>query len=158
MPVEFEPRSWPLLLVRLAGQDTDESIEALLVGLSHHLSRGRCAVLIDTTEVVYPPLQDSQRWTRQQGNWLRNHRELVARNCCGVGFVMISPTVRFILTGILLIAPLPCEHIVVPTALEARAFCEARLRANQLIAALPGASLPAPAILSTRKRPPKVGS
>jgi hypothetical protein len=130
MSVEFDSRSWPLLLVRIVGRDTDESVQEMLDGFFHHLSRSRCAVVIDTTDLIYPPLHDAQRWARQEGNWLRQHRNLVERNSCGVGFVITNPAVRFLLSGILLIAPLPCDHVVVSTALEARAFCESRLRLN----------------------------
>jgi hypothetical protein len=160
MSAEFDSRSWPLLHVRFVGPDSDESVQALLDALFQHLSRSRCAVVVDTSEMVYPQLQDAQRWTRQQGNWLLKHRELVIRNCCGVGFVMVNAVARFILTGILLIAPLPCEHVVVATSLEARAFCEGRLRADQVSLAAsnrPSAILRTP-MSSSRSSPPKTGS
>lgn len=157
MTVEFDPRSWPLLLVRLVGRDNDDTVQEMLDGFFHHLSRSRCAVILDTSELVYPTLQDAQRWTRQEGNWLRQHRQLVAKNCCAVAFVITNPAVRFILSGVLLIAPLPCDHTVVSTQLEARAFCENQLRSNRVFAdgaiGRPSAMRPTP--MSSRTPPAK---
>jgi hypothetical protein len=161
MTVEFDPRSWPLVLVRLVGRDTDETVQEMLDGFYHHLSRSRCAVVLDTTELVYPVLHDAQRWMRQEGHWLRKHHELVARNCCAVGFVITNPAVRFLLSGILLIAPLPCEHTVAATALEARAFCESRLRARTgfgQVSGRPSAMRPTAMTTRARKIPPKTAS
>jgi hypothetical protein len=161
MSVEFDSRSWPLLTVRLYGRDDDDAIDELLTGLSRNLRRSRCAVVFDTTEVIYPSLSDAQRWTRQEGEWLRRNQPLVARNCCAVGFVITNPALRFLLSGVLLIAPLPCAHAVVATQLEARAFCTAQLRATGTslrppsIAPLQTLAPPAPSERRSAK-PPKI--
>ena len=83
MTVEFLTGAWPLLVVRVAGRDDDASILALLDGLERHLARSRCAVVLDTTGIIYPTLGEAQRWTRQEGAWLTAHRDLVERNVCG---------------------------------------------------------------------------
>ncbi len=128
MPATFDRNAWPVLVVRIHGRDDDDAIVAMLEGLERHLSKGRCAVIFDTSETIYPSLAEAQRWTRQEGEWLRRNRRLIAEHCAGVGFVITNPAIRFILSGVLLISSLPCAHAVLSTSEEARAFCERVLR------------------------------
>ena len=132
MPARFDDTHWPLIDLRLTGIDEGSDIEIMLAGLSRRLRRGRCALLFDTTEVVPPTLSQAQENVRLEGQWLRANQELVRSNLVAVAFVIPGSAVRFALSGVLLIAPLPAPHIVASSEAEARAYCLEALRKDSL--------------------------
>jgi len=132
MPGEFDDSEWPLITLRQVGSDENVDIEDMLAGLTRRLSRGRCAVVFDTTQSHYPSVGQAQRFAQLEGAWLRQNQPLIARNVVGVAFIITNPAVRFILTSVLLIASLPTGHIVTAEMAEARLYCLGRLRTPSL--------------------------
>jgi hypothetical protein len=125
---EFVTAAWPLVYVRAHGRDDDASVRRLLDGFAVQIRRGPCAIVLDTREVLYPALQDAQRFMRMEGEWVRDHRTLLERHVRGAAFVITNPAIRFLFSGVLLIASLPCPHTVTASLEDAKAFCHAQLR------------------------------
>lgn len=118
--------------MRLVGPDETPDIEAMLSGLTRRIFRGRCAVLFDTTETVHRTIHQAQETVRLEARWLRANHALIERNVVGVGFVITHPAVRFALSSVLVVAPLPVPHLVTGDVDEGRFYCLQQLRAPSL--------------------------
>ncbi len=128
MPAQFDDNQWPLVVVRMLGADSNADVEAMLAGLARRIARGRCAVVFDTSQMIHPALAQAQENVRLEGQWLRARQSLLRTNLLGVAFIITSPVVRFALSSVLLIAPLPAQHMVTGELLEGRNYCLQLLR------------------------------
>jgi hypothetical protein len=133
MPARFDASEWPLLIVHLEDRDDEHSVQAMLTGLEEHLRRGRCAVVYDTTRNVYPSLAEIQAWSIKEGRWLLAHQQLIATRLVGVAFVLPNPALRFVLSAVMLISPLPAPNVVFEESASALAWCREKLAAERTL-------------------------
>ena len=130
MPAHFEDNHWPLVVVRLVGADGNTDVEVMLTALQRRMFQGRCAVLFDTSATEHQSLAQAQEVVRIEGKWLRANQALIQRNVVGVAFVITNPAVRFVLSSVLLLAPLPTQHVVTGDENEGRSYCHQLLRST----------------------------
>jgi hypothetical protein len=86
------------------------------------------AIIVVASPAVTMPLAQRQRLA----SWIQQHRALVERYVTGSAFVSPSPRLRFILSTIIVIEPMPIPYRVTATLAEARAWTRASLDGGAL--------------------------
>jgi hypothetical protein len=122
---------FPLLIVEFEGVASDEQFRDYLLGMDRHVERcaacaQRTVVVVDTLRAT-SPVSAAQR--RLQAEWLAGNLERVQANMLGMVFVIDNVLVRGVLTAILWLQEMPCEHTVVGTREEAEKWAVAKLAA-----------------------------
>ncbi len=124
MGVTFDRSRWPVVTARFDGVMTDVEFDEYLVRYAAAVREGPVAIVLDALASGIPSLGQQQR----QARWMRETRALMQRNCVGVAFVIESATLRFVLSAILLLAPMAVPYTVVSAVAEAEAWCAAQLQ------------------------------
>lgn len=124
--IDWDRSQWPIVIVEMQGQYSDEYFAEYLAELSE-LTRTSVgwALIIDASRADRSPA--SQR--RMQAEWMKEHRPWIRMGLVGTAFVIRSRLVRGGLTAIFWVQPMASPHTVVATRGEALAWCRKELRA-----------------------------
>ena len=121
---------------------TDAAFEAFLGDLDViYQRRKRFVFVLDASRM--PDVSVPQR--RRQAQWMKENEALFRRYLIGVAFVFSSPALRFVLSSIFLMRPLPVPYTVCSTQEEALAWAGQALRKAGIE--------PAPMLVQARARP-----
>ena len=100
--IQFDESRWPLVILTFDGVPTDAEFEAYLAQtLLLYARKQRHAYVVDTRKGGLLPRGQRQR----QGEWLKEHKDLLALYSAGTAIVMTSSVLRFVLATIYLIQP-----------------------------------------------------
>lgn len=123
---------FPLLIVEFSGVPSDEQFEDYLQGMDRHIERcvasaKQTVVVVDTLKAT-SPVSAAQR--RMQADWMARNFVRSQASMCGMAFVIDNMLVRGVLTAILWLQRIPCEHTVVGTRHEAEQWAVIKLAAS----------------------------
>lgn len=123
--ISFEDR-WPIVIVSFGGQCTDREFADYLAQLDAYYTRAqKMAVILHTLPGYTPRRVDDQA----QARWLKERRELLKQYCVGTSFVFHSMAMRFLLSAVFVVQPLPMPYQVCATLEEALRWSRDRLLA-----------------------------
>lgn len=122
----IDERRFPLVTFTQTGVMDDAEFERYLGRVAEHLKRNvPLAYVYHFAHTQRPP---AGRVTRQ-AEFVREHRDELAKHCLGIAFVFGSPIFRFAISSFLLMQPLPMPYEVCSDVMRATAWAELRLRA-----------------------------
>jgi hypothetical protein len=123
--IHFDESRWPLVILAFDGIPTDKEFEAYLsqMLLFFH-RRERHGYVVDTRRGGLLPRGQRQR----QGEWLKEHKELITLYSTRTAIVMTSPVLRFVLATIYLIQPPFVPTEIFSTMEQATAWVEGCLK------------------------------
>lgn len=120
---------FPLLVVEFVGKATDDQFRQYLDNMDAHIARclkegKKSVVLVDTLKAT-SPVSPSQR--KLQAEWMARSFQSSQRSMAGMVFVIDSVLVRGVLTAILWLQKMPCEHAVFGSRAEAEDWANSKL-------------------------------
>ncbi|HKU36965.1 MAG TPA: STAS/SEC14 domain-containing protein [Polyangiales bacterium] len=119
MPLHIDRRGLPLLRLTYIGEYSDDELIRFLSELKAVLALpGSKACLIDLCEAT----AGSARQRKLQGEWIREHESLLARDFVAAAIVTDSAVIRGTVTAVFWIRPLPMPTHVAPTLAAAEAW------------------------------------
>ncbi|HEX8440718.1 hypothetical protein [Archangium sp.] len=122
--ITFDDSLWPLLISRFEGVASDAQYEEYLARGTAYLQRGeRYVSVLDMGRLAVPTAAQRQR----QAEWLKAHETLMHELLLGGALVITSPFVRFALSTILHLKPMPMPYVVVPDVAMGLGWAVARL-------------------------------
>lgn len=124
-PIEFDDAAWPLLNITMTGRPSDEQFRDYLVRYSGYLERERPYALIISTAQGMPISRPAH--VKMQAEWMKEHREALARLCAGTAFVLPSPAMRGVLRAIVSLQKIPSPYEVFRTKTDGIAWAAAQL-------------------------------
>lgn len=108
--IHMERERWPVLVVRMVGQPTDDEFAAYLDAYEGLMGEH------DRYGIVYVTMPNApmtkSRHARMQAKWIAAHEDEIRRRCVGVGFVLPSPIMRGVLRAILAMQSMPVPYRV----------------------------------------------
>ncbi len=120
---EFDRKSRFCLRVVMRGHVSEAEFDRFIDDMeSAYRSHARVGWLVDVRELKHIPIAHSLRLA----NWMKEHRSIVEAQCAGVALVTNGPILRFALSAIFLIQPMPCPYVVERSMDEARDWLRAR--------------------------------
>jgi len=121
---------FPLLVVDFIGRPNDTQFSCYLNAMDAHIARclaeGKHSVVLVDTLNATSPVSASQR--KMQAEWMEKSFARSKETMRGMVFVIDSMLVRGVLTAILWLQKMPCEHAVFGTRSEAEAWALDQLR------------------------------
>ncbi|HJL17482.1 MAG TPA: hypothetical protein RMH99_17565 [Sandaracinaceae bacterium LLY-WYZ-13_1] len=123
-PVDIDTSRFPVVDVTFHGQVSDEQFADYLERMTEVATRReKNVVIIDASRAgATPPTQ-----RKMQADWLKKHEATLERHSLGTAFIITSRMIRGILTAILWLSPMPGDHAVVSTYVEAEDWAFERL-------------------------------
>jgi len=122
--ITIDDKYWPLVVFRFEGTVTMAQLEAYLKRQEEMTTRGSHSVALVLTKNL-------RMWEtpvlRRQAEWLKQHRDEVARMSLGAALVIESPIVRGMLKALLWLQPMPQPHLVTNSVAQALGWLRARL-------------------------------
>lgn len=127
-----------MLTLTLTGIADRQHSEALLEVLQTNVSKGHCAVLLDTRAVTLAEPLTARDNLRREAQWLAKHQDLVASQVAAFALVFDNVAMRFLFSGLLSLAPLRVPWKTCTDAAEGRRFCLDALRTRSTPASSAG--------------------
>jgi hypothetical protein len=122
----IDERRFPLITFTQTGVMDDQEYDRYLNKVAEHLAREKAiAYVYHFAHAQRPPAGRVAR----QAEFVRAHREELARHCVGIAFVFGSPIFRFAISSFLLMQPLPMPYEVCGDMARAVTWAERRLLA-----------------------------
>ncbi len=122
---ETDDSRYPIVIVRVHGDPSDEQLAQFLAGVEQILKRPAPRGLVfDVSRGNTPPAHHR----RAMAHWLKAHAVEMRTNTAGLAFIFTSAAFRFVLSTVFLIQPLPCPHTVCATEEAALEWVTERLR------------------------------
>jgi hypothetical protein len=115
---ELEPIRIQFQVERVSEATLREHLDGQTEELQRSVQVGRRAYLIIAAQGELRPPPEVRKL---QAEWMEEHRDLIARNSLGIGFVIDNPLVRGALTAIFWVTRPPVPYKVHPTIAEALA-------------------------------------
>jgi hypothetical protein len=120
----FDDSLWPLLMVRVVGDPSNQQFEEYLVACAAYVHRGEPYVIVsDLLQVGMV----SAELRRRQAEWTTRHDGLMREVLLGNAFVINSPFSRLGLNIVLHLKPPSWPYVVVPRMEPAFAWAAGRL-------------------------------
>ncbi|WP_448518605.1 hypothetical protein [Rhodoflexus sp.] len=126
--VTIDESKWPIVLITFnENEPTVEEFDRYLDQIYELYTRRQpvCFVL-DATKSKYL----SSELRIKQGNWVKQHKELIAEFQRCMIFVIPNMMVRFIFDAVLLVSPLPTPYLVVKSVEEGMAEAARIMRSS----------------------------
>jgi hypothetical protein len=115
---------WPLLVVKLGRESTEQDLEAYLAEREAYLARAQPHIaIIDTRAVHLPSPRLRQRYT----DWLSVHERALRQWTLGTAYVIDSPAVRMMMSVIRHFGKMATPFIVTATLPPSAAWAAERL-------------------------------
>src|SRR5256885_16434994 len=134
--ITIDEKYWPLVVFRFEGAIT-------MAQLEEYLKRQEDLSARQSQTVALVLTKNLRMWEtavlRRQAEWLKQHRDEVARMSLGAALVIESPIVRGMLKALLWLQPMPQPHFVTNSIAPALAWLRVRLREGNLYPDLPDA-------------------
>lgn len=125
----IDERRFPLITLTQTGVMDDEEYERFLNKVLEHLARQKTiAYVYHFAHTQRPPVGRVAR----QAEFVRMHKDALAKHCVGMAFVFGSPIFRFAISSFLLLQPLPMPYEVSADVMRAVMWAEQRLLAAGL--------------------------
>jgi hypothetical protein len=115
--MRFDERDWPILRCYVSGEASDEEFDAYLAQCERNLRRGERYAFVVITAPDTPMTKG--RHARLQADFIKRHRELIARQIAGQAFVLPSAVMRGVLRAILSMTTMPTPFAICATEAEA---------------------------------------
>ncbi len=124
--IEFSNKYSPIHLITFEGVPTDEEFRDYLRGIDRIIAEKRpYAHVLDASRAGPTPASHRQ----MQTEWMKQNKLLIKAHCRGTAFVFASASLRFVLSAIFLVQPMPCPYLVTGSTPEAVSWCASQLRA-----------------------------
>ncbi len=115
---------WPIVVHRTIGAPGDEEVDLFIERAEAILSQNvRHVVVFDNLLADLPSAYMRQR----SGDWLRANGERMQGVCVGTALMFRSPALRFVMSGVMLVASHPTPHVVCGTLDDALRWANAQL-------------------------------
>jgi hypothetical protein len=116
---------YPLVVVRYSGLATDAEFDEYLESMTRLIlgRKQKTVTILDARQSDRTPA--TQR--KKQAAWLKTHENMLRQYSLGTAFVITSPLVRGVLTAIFWLQPLPTDHTVVGSMVDAEEWAKAKL-------------------------------
>jgi hypothetical protein len=126
--IRFEAGSGPLVEVTFAAEQSAADIDGFCRELDRLVKRPDLYVML----VDVQKLSASVENIRALGRWTQQNGELVTKNCAGIGVVLHSEAMRFMLSAFVPLAPFPVPTEFFKTREEALAYVREQARSKGL--------------------------
>ncbi|MGE0792207.1 MAG: hypothetical protein AB7S26_41425 [Sandaracinaceae bacterium] len=123
--IETDETRWPIVVHRTIGIPSEDDVDRFIDAANAHLQRQEPYVVVfDNTHAGRVPAYMRQR----ASDWLRENAPRLSRYCLGTALVFKGAALRFVMTGVMLVASHPVPHEVCGTEQEALRWASERLR------------------------------
>ena len=115
---------WPIVVHTTIGIPSDAQVDRFIAIADHHLARGvPYVVIFDSSQAgrVSPYMRGRAR------EWLASSKDVFSQHCLGTALVFKSAALRFVMSGVMLVASHPVPHEVCADLEEALRWSQARL-------------------------------
>ncbi|PTL77280.1 hypothetical protein [Vitiosangium sp. GDMCC 1.1324] len=106
----FDDSLWPLLILRMTREPSNQELEEYLDRSASFLRRGERHVVI--ADLLQGGMITAEQ-RRRQADWMLQHDRLLRETVLGNAFVMTSPILRLGLNILFYIRMPPCPYVVV---------------------------------------------
>jgi len=121
----YDDSLWPLLLIHLEGELSDQEFEKFFAhGHATLGRRERYVSIFDLSRMALPSAEQRQK----QATWMKEHQPFLREYVLGTAFVVTSPFLRLTLNLLFHVAPTPAPYIVVSTVDAGVAWAATRLQ------------------------------
>ncbi len=127
MTVRCSAERWPLVILELSGPADRAHSDCLIRTLSTQITRGRCAVLLDTRSVQLADSLTAIANIQREARWLREHELLIERNVTAFALVLEGVAVNFLFSSLLALVSIPTHWTTTPQIEEGMLFCSQAL-------------------------------
>lgn len=115
---------WPIVVHRTIGVPGDLEVDRFIERAEAVLARGvRHVVVFDNLLAELP----SPYMRKRSADWLRSNGERMQGVCLGTALMFRSPALRFVMSGVMLVASHPTPHVVCGTLDDALAWSRQQL-------------------------------
>jgi hypothetical protein len=120
----IEASLWPLLVVKLGRDTTEQELEAYLSEREAYLARAQPHVVVIDTRAVHLPVP---RLRQRYAEWLGQHERALRQWTLGTAYVIDSPAVRMMMSVIRHFARVATPFVVTSTLPPSAAWAAERL-------------------------------
>ncbi|MFO0684646.1 MAG: hypothetical protein U0234_21500 [Sandaracinus sp.] len=126
--IETDMTRWPIVVHRTIGSPTDAQVDAFVARSQEILERGIPHVVVFDNLLAEIP----SAYMRQKSvDWLKSNGERMKDTCLGTALLFRSPSLRFVMSGVMLFASHPTPHAVCGTLDEALAWSRQQLATHK---------------------------
>ncbi|WP_375773141.1 hypothetical protein NR798_20370 [Archangium gephyra] len=125
----FDDSLWPLLILRLVGEPSNQQFDEYLDTSASYLRRGEPHVVI--ADLLRVGIASAEQ-RRRRAEWLARHDELLRESLLGHAFVINGPILRLGLNILFHLKPPAWPYVVVPRVDPAIAWAAGRLEDSGL--------------------------
>jgi hypothetical protein len=120
----FDDSLWPLLMLRIVGEPTNQQFEEYLDVSASYLRRGEPHVVI--ADLLQGGLASAEQ-RRKRAEWMVRHDALLRETVLGNAFVINNPILRLGLNLLFHLKPPPSPYVVAPRVEPALVWAAGRL-------------------------------
>lgn len=121
---------WPIVVHRTIGSPGDDQVDRFIERAEAVLARGvKHVVVFDNLLADLP----SPYMRTRSGDWLRANGERMQGICLGTALMFRSPALRFVMSGVMLVASHPTPHTVCGTLDDALRWANAQLAQSRAV-------------------------
>jgi hypothetical protein len=122
--IESDMSRWPIVVHRTIGMPGDEQVDRFIDRAEAVLARGVQHVVIFDNLLADLP---SPYMRKRSGDWLSANGQRMQGICLGTALMFRSPALRFVMSGVMLVASHPTPHTVCGTLDDALRWANAQL-------------------------------
>jgi hypothetical protein len=120
----FDDSLWPLLILRIVGEPSNQQFEEYLDVSASYLRRGEPHVVV--ADVLRAGMESAEQ-RRRRAEWAVRHEALMRELVLGNAFVINAPFLRLGLNLLLHVKPPPWPYLIVPRLELAVAWAAGRM-------------------------------
>jgi hypothetical protein len=132
MSITLDLSQYPVVLTKFDGEQTAAEVEDYIRRMSGVHARGAPYVVVTWLK----RFARAQTMTERMGRWVKDTEAVTRRLCAAAGLISQTAALRFGLSAVFLIKPLPCPYRVCGGFAEATTFVREEARKRGLL--LPG--------------------
>ncbi len=122
--IETDMGRWPIVVHRTINIPGDDEVDAFIRRADAILLRGVPHVIVFDSLLADLP---SAYMRKRSGEWLKGNGERMQGICVGTALMFRSPALRFVMSGVMLVASHPTPHLVCGTLDEALRWSQGQL-------------------------------
>ena len=131
-PITLDDSQWPVLVVKLGRDATEQAFEEYLAAREAYLARCQPHVVVIDTRALHLP---SPRLRQRYSDWLSQHARALSQWTLGSAYIINSPAVRMMMSVIRHCARLATPFVVTETLPPSAAWAAERLHEAGLLQA-----------------------
>ncbi|AKJ03030.1 hypothetical protein ATI61_113216 [Archangium gephyra] len=120
----FDDSLWPLLILRIVGEPSNQQFEEYLDVSASYLRRGERHVVV--ADLLQAALESAEQ-RRRRAEWMSRHDGLTRELLLGNAFVINAPFLRLGLNLLFHVRPPPWSYLIVPRLEPALAWAAGRM-------------------------------